>query len=250
MAAFLRCPVDGDESLEISGFASLGMAEPDELVFIRDGALAAEFTRSRASVVIAPPGVELDLDDGKSAALRSPRPALDFSRLIQEFAPPPRPPEGIAVGAHVDASAKIDSTASIAPGVVIGPDCVVGARTVLAPNVTLVADVEVGSDCWLHAGVILREQTRVGDRVLLQPGVVLGADGFGYVADENGRLAGREGPLDADFIPPAASFEGLYAGPEVERDLRVDRCRGRSSGHNLPPHHRTAFARRRRKLGS
>jgi len=187
LAAFLCCPADGDESLEISGFASLGMAEPDELVFIRDGALAAEFTRSRASVVIAPPGVELDLDDGKSAALRSPRPALDFSRLIQEFAPPPRPPEGIAVGAHVDASAKIDSTASIAPGVVIGPDCVVGARTVLAPNVTLVADVEVGSDCWLHAGVILREQTRVGDRVLLQPGVVLGADGFGYVADENGR---------------------------------------------------------------
>ena len=62
-----------------------------------------------------------------------------------------------------------------------------GARSVVAANATLVADVEIGADCWIHAGAVLREQTQIGDRVVLQPGVVLGADGFGYVPDEQGR---------------------------------------------------------------
>jgi UDP-3-O-[3-hydroxymyristoyl] glucosamine N-acyltransferase len=48
-------------------------------------------------------------------------------------------------------------------------------------------NVELGSDCWIHSGAVLREGTRVGDRVVLQPGVVLGSDGFGYVPDEAGR---------------------------------------------------------------
>jgi len=183
LARLLGCPVEGDESLEISGFASLGQAGADELVFLRDVGHASALASSQARAIIAPPGVEVD---GR-AALRSQYPAHDFSRLIREFAPVSRPPEGVAVGAHVDSSAVIDSTASIEPGAVVGPGCRVGVRSVIAANATLVARVEVGRDCWIHSGAVLREDTRVGDRVVLQPGVVLGADGFGYVADESGR---------------------------------------------------------------
>jgi UDP-3-O-[3-hydroxymyristoyl] glucosamine N-acyltransferase len=183
LAAFLGCPVEGDESLEISGFASLDQADSDELVFVRDAAHGEALARCRGMAVIAPP--ELDVAD--RAVLRSVRPAFDFSRLIKTFAAIQRPPEGVALGAHVDGSALLDPTASIGPGAVIGPDCRIGARSVVAANVTLAANVFLGADCWIHSGAVLREDTRVGDRVVLQPGVVLGADGYGYVADENGR---------------------------------------------------------------
>jgi UDP-3-O-[3-hydroxymyristoyl] glucosamine N-acyltransferase len=183
LGTLLGCPVEGDESLEISGFASLGQAKADELVFLRDAAHATALQASQARALVALPGVDVD---GRTA-LRSLHPAHDFSRLIREFAPTARPPEGIAVGAHVDSTAVVDSTASIETGAVVGPGCRVGARSVVAANVTLVANVELGSDCWVHAGAVLREDTRVGDRVVLQPGVVLGADGFGYVPDETGR---------------------------------------------------------------
>lgn len=183
LATLLGCPVEGDESFEISGFASLGQAKSDELVFLRDAAHAPALRASQARALVVAPGIDVE---GR-AALRSPHPAHDFSRLIREFAPSARPPEGIAVGAYVDATAVVDSTASIEPGAVVGPGCRVGARSVIAANATLVAKVELGSDCWVHAGAVLREDTRVGDRVVLQPGVVLGADGFGYVLDESGR---------------------------------------------------------------
>ena len=183
LAEFLGCSVEGDESLEVSGFASLGQAASDELIFIRDATHSAALASSRGMAVIAP--IDIDVD-GRSV-LRSSQPGYDFSRLIKEFVPVFRPAEGVAAGAHVDVSASIDSTASIGPGAVVGPDCRVGAGTVVAANAILVANVSVGCDCWVHSGAVLREDTRVGDRVVLQPGVVLGADGFGVVADENGR---------------------------------------------------------------
>ena len=183
LATLVGCSVEGDARFAISGFASLGQAKADELVFLRDAGHAKALRESHASAVVASPGVDVE---GR-IALRSAHPAHDFSRLMREFAPAARPPQGIAPGAHVDATATVDSTASISPGAVVGPACRVGARSVIGPNSTLVANVQVGRDCWIHSGSVLREDTRIGDRVVLQPGVVLGADGFGYVADENGR---------------------------------------------------------------
>jgi UDP-3-O-[3-hydroxymyristoyl] glucosamine N-acyltransferase len=183
LAAHLGCRVEGDESFEISGFASLDHAKADELVFMRDATHSRALESSAARAVVVPPGVEV----GERIALRSPRPGHDFSRLIRAFAPSWRPPVGIARGANVDATAIIDPTASIEPGARIGPDCRVGARTVVAANACLVAHVTVGQDCWIHSGAVLREDTRVGDRVILQPGVVLGGDGFGYQPDDAGR---------------------------------------------------------------
>lgn len=175
--------VEGDPGLMIGGFGSLASAAPDELVFVRDASHASALRRTSARAVLLPP----ELPTEGRAALRSAQPAHDFSRLIAFFAPVFRPPAGLADGAFVDASAVIDSTASIAPGAFVGPRCRVGPRSILASQVSLVADVVVGADCWLHPGVVLREETRIGDRVVLQPGVVIGGDGFGYVPDEMGR---------------------------------------------------------------
>lgn len=183
LAAHLGCRVEGDESFEIGGFASLGHAKADELVFMRDATHSRALQASAARAVVAPPGVDV----AERIALRSANPSHDFSRLIRTFAPAVRPLEGIAEGAFVAATARIDATASIEPGACIGPDCRVGARTVVASNATLVANVSVGQDCWIHSGAVLREDTRVGDRVILQPGVVLGGDGFGYAPDAEGR---------------------------------------------------------------
>src|SRR5262249_40369686 len=44
-----------------------------------------------------------------------------------------------------------------------------------------------GADCVIHAGVTVQDGSWLGDRVVLQPGAVIGADGFGYLPDENGR---------------------------------------------------------------
>ena len=175
--------IEGEPSIEVGGFGSLAHALSDELVFVRDASHLVALRNSAACAVITSRGIEV----GDRPVLRSAQPAHDFSRLVEAFAPRRRPAAGIEEGALVDASAFIDPTASIEAGARIGPGCRVGARTVVAANATLVADVEVGEDGWIHSGAVLREDTRVGNRVVLQPGVVLGGDGFGYVPDAAGR---------------------------------------------------------------
>ncbi len=183
LAAFLGCEVEGDDALELGGFASLNTAKADELVFVRDARHLPGLAASLARAVIAPPA----LDVGDRSVLRSDSPAHDFSRAMVEFAPVHRPAAGIAEGALVDTTASVDPSASIEAGARIGPHCRVGPRSVVSANATLVARVEIGSDCLIHSGVVLREETQLGDRVVLQPGVVIGGDGFGLVPDASGR---------------------------------------------------------------
>lgn len=183
LSARLGVPLEGDGTFEIHGFASLVSAKADELVFLRSAVHRDALRASAARAVIAPPEVDVE---GR-AALRSPHPALAFSRAVGIFAPRLRPPEGVAAGAHVDPEAVIDPSASVGAGAVVGPRCRVGARSVVAPNATLVADIVIGDDSWVHSGAVLEPGTTVGHRVVLHAGVVIGADGFGYLADEDGR---------------------------------------------------------------
>ena len=183
LARAIGCEVEGDGALEIGGFASLERAAEDELVFVRDRAHQPALDTSRARAVVAPVGLEVR---GRSV-LRSPRPAHDFSRLMQSFLPASRPAAGLAAGAHVDASAVVDPTAAIEPGARVGPGSRIGARSIVGANATVGPRVRIGTDCWLHSGSVVREDCELGDRVVLQPGAVVGSDGFGLVADEQGR---------------------------------------------------------------
>ena len=175
--------VEGSPGRTIAGFGSLPKAGPDELVFLRDAGHAPSLRRSAARAVLLPPGLPAEGRD----AIRSARPAYDFARLIEAFAPRARPPLGRAEGAWIDPSARVDPTASVCPGAFVGPGCQIGPRSILGSHASLVADVTVGADCWIHPGVVVREESWIGDRVVLQPGVVVGAEGFGYVPDEAGR---------------------------------------------------------------
>jgi UDP-3-O-[3-hydroxymyristoyl] glucosamine N-acyltransferase len=127
------------------------------------------------------------MDTGGRPTIRSTNPGLDFARAARRIAPEDRPAPGVHPTSSIANGARVDPTASIGPACAVGSGSSVGPRSVLAANVTLYADVRVGADCTLHAGCVLREGTVIGDRVILHAGVVLGADGFGYVRDTDGR---------------------------------------------------------------
>jgi UDP-3-O-[3-hydroxymyristoyl] glucosamine N-acyltransferase len=166
LAAELGLEVEGDADVLLRGVAALESAGPEDLVFVRSPRFDAPLAASRAGAVIAPPG----LDTGGRPTLRSLQPGLDFARAVRRVAPEPRPAPGVHPSAWIDSDARM-----------------VGARTLLRANVTLYEGVWLGEDCLLHAGCALGSGSRVGDRVTLHPGVVIGADGFGYVAGEDGR---------------------------------------------------------------
>ena len=104
-----------------------------------------------------------------------------FSRVVQHVVPPP-----VTFQPGIDATARLAPTATLGRLVSIQPFAVVedgvniGDRTVIGAGSYVGHESQIGSDCFLHPRVTVRERTKVGDRVILHSGVVLGADGFGY----------------------------------------------------------------------
>jgi UDP-3-O-[3-hydroxymyristoyl] glucosamine N-acyltransferase len=182
LAERLQCRVDGDGDVEISRVAGIEDAGPGEITFLANPRYAALARTTRASAII--------LADGAPAApcpmLRSSNPYLAFARAIGILAGTARPAAGIHPMTSIAPDARIAEGASIGPFVSIGPGAQVGARVVIGPNVTIGDGASIGDDCWLHAGVSIREHVTVGCRVILQDGAVIGSDGFGFARREDG----------------------------------------------------------------
>ncbi len=179
LARLVDGEVVGDPATPIRGIAGLDDAEPGDLSFVTDARHRAAAARSRASALLAPPGLELP---GR-VVVRVRQPLLAVAHLLSLFHPEPPAVPGIHPTAVVDATARVAADASVMAYAVVGPDSVVEARAVLHPHVVVGRRCRVGEGSVLHPHVVLREDVQLGRRVVIHPGAVLGADGFGYVFD-------------------------------------------------------------------
>jgi UDP-3-O-[3-hydroxymyristoyl] glucosamine N-acyltransferase len=186
LAERLGCELRGDGEVEIRGVAGLEDAGPGDLSFLANPRYADKLAATRAAAVVVAPG----------HAARAPVPALVcddpylvFSRAVALVRPQPRPAPGVHRSAQVDATAVLGDCVHVGALAVVGAGVRVGARSVLHPHVVLYEGVVVGEDCELHSGVQVRERCRVGSRVVVQNGAVIGADGFGFARDAEGRYS-------------------------------------------------------------
>jgi UDP-3-O-[3-hydroxymyristoyl] glucosamine N-acyltransferase len=182
LAARLDCTLRGSGSVEVTRVKGLDEAGPGDLTFVANPKYLGKLAATRASAVIVAPDVDCPLP-----SLLTPQPYLAFARAVSVLHPAPRPAGGVHPLAHVDDTATIGEDAHVAAFAVLGPRVRVGARTVVRPHVVLYEDVEVGDDCVLHSGVQVREGCRLGNRVVVHNGSVIGADGFGFAKDAEGR---------------------------------------------------------------
>jgi len=182
LAERLGCELCGDGDVEIRGVAGLEQAGPGELSFLAHPRYADKLAATRAAAVVVADGHETSLP-----CLVSDNPYLAFARAVALLRPPARAAAGVHASAQVDPSAVLGEGVHVGALAVVGKGVRVGARSVLHPHVVLYDGVELGEDCVLHAGVSVREGCRLGQRVVVQDGAVIGADGFGFARDKDGR---------------------------------------------------------------
>jgi UDP-3-O-[3-hydroxymyristoyl] glucosamine N-acyltransferase len=184
LADAVGAKAEGDSQVRIKGVASLKGAGPGDITFIASMKHAKELTDTRASAVIAEPGVDV----GGRPCLRTKNPYLAFAKLLTFFAPKTEVPKGVMDGADVSPEASIGLDAAIYSNVFVEAGAKIGDRTVLYPGVYVGKGSSVGADCIIYPNVVIRENVRIGDRVILHGGVVIGADGFGYATDAGKRF--------------------------------------------------------------
>ena len=170
----------GDGDIEITSVADISKAQPGQLAFFeKDG----ELPTTAASCVI----VKRDWSGERPAHLIvSANPKLAFAKAAAILHPPPRPGAIIFRSAVVVPSAKIGAGVHIGPNATVGENASIGSGTTIHAGGSIADNVKIGENCVIHPNVVIYENTTIGDNVILHAGVVVGADGFGYVKDENG----------------------------------------------------------------
>jgi UDP-3-O-[3-hydroxymyristoyl] glucosamine N-acyltransferase len=184
LADRLKLELRGDGAVEISTPAPIEAGQPGTIIFVAGPRYAAALRATRASCAIVP--AEL-AGDAPCATLISGNPYADFSRVLDIFFPPYRPPAGIDASARIAPDAKLGAGASVGAGAVIGAGTTVGRNAMIHPNVTIYPNVRVGDDFVCHSGASIREGVVIGNRVTILNGAVIGAEGFGFV-EHDGNL--------------------------------------------------------------
>lgn len=181
LAAHVRGILRGREDILIRGVASLESAGEGDIAFVEDGRLIAEGkTETGASCLIVPEGAEVR----GACVIEARRPKLAFARIAELLHPPIRFAPARHSTAIIAASAEVDEDAYVGPHVSIGEGTRIGAGTQVHAGVSIGEEVVIGRDCVLHPNVVVYDRTTIGDRVILHASVTIGADGFGYVPDQ------------------------------------------------------------------
>ena len=171
------------KSIEISGAATLAMAQPGDLTLADSVERASQLAESQASAAVVP--ADVDYRDIPTIAVSDVHQA--FATLVCHFRPRQRRAHvGISPQATVSPSATLAADVEVHPQAVIGDDVTIGSGTTIHSGVVLMPGCEIGEGVTLFPNVVLYEDTQVGDNAIIHAGAVLGAYGFGY-AQEEGR---------------------------------------------------------------
>jgi UDP-3-O-[3-hydroxymyristoyl] glucosamine N-acyltransferase len=182
LAQFIQAELVGEPNLVIRRAWTFDSAEEGDVTLASLPAYLSRIKECRASAVIV--GSRTDVDSLSLLISRNPK--LAFARAIQALNPQPYKPTGISDDLRLGKGTSIGAEVSIHPRVTIGENSRIGNRVTLHPGVVIGDGCSVGDDSVIYANVCVYREVTIGSRVVIHSGTVIGADGFGFVPDEQG----------------------------------------------------------------
>lgn len=172
--------VEGDENIEITGFAKIEEAKSGEISFIANPKYAHFLTSTKASVLLV--GRDLVVPEGQPCPtlVRVDDPYVAVADLLAAFQSRKPRPVGVEQPSFVAEGVEIPEDAYIGAFVYIGRDVRIGKNVKIYPQTYIGDGVRIGDDTVIRSGVKIYEDCVVGSRCVLHSGVVIGADGFGF----------------------------------------------------------------------
>ncbi|MEO0314809.1 MAG: UDP-3-O-(3-hydroxymyristoyl)glucosamine N-acyltransferase [Pseudomonadota bacterium] len=177
----------GDPDIVIIGIAPLDAATASHITFLSNPKLRAQASATRAgALVLSAADHGVVSQTYKGVCILTPNPYAWFARAAQLFAaavaqpvvPGIHPSASVHPSAQIAASSSIGSQVTIEAGAVVGENCVIGAGSFIG------RDARIGAHTLFHPRVTFLSACEIGVRGIVHSGAVIGADGFGFAADQ------------------------------------------------------------------
>lgn len=189
----LTLPETADGTRLIEDVAALELAGPSDLAYMDNPKYVAELEATAAGFCLVSPRYAARVPVS-AVALVTPHPYHLFARALTRFYPSALRPVsmfgmagGIAPGAIIHPTAKLENGVTVDPGAVIGPDVEIGSGSLVCASAVIGPGVKIGRDCAVGSGAVI-QCALVGNRVIIHPGVRIGQDGFGFAMSPKGHM--------------------------------------------------------------
>lgn len=176
--------VRGNSAKEIDSVATLDTAGPGQLAYLADRKNRHFLESTKAGAVLLN---EEASEQYEGDAIVVGNPQLAFAVIAQVLNSPQNTRPAIHPSAQLSPDANVSPIAWIGPNVVIEAGAEIGDHSRIGAGSFVGESVSIGVGTVLHANVTINEKCKIGNECIFQSGVVIGGDGFGYVADDNHR---------------------------------------------------------------
>lgn len=242
VAKYLDAKIQGDDSVEITGLATLADAQSGDLSFLANMAYKDQLQSTQASAVIVHPNQAAEC---QTAALILDNPYLGYAKVSHLFNTLPKPSGSIHPSAFVSSSAKVDASASVGANAVIEDDAIIAAGAVIGAGSIVGQNSRVGLNTRLHQNVSVYHDVVIGDECIIHSGAVIGSDGFGFaneagnwvkICQIGGVIIGNQVEIGANCTIDRGAMSDTQIGDGVKLDNQIQ------IAHNVEVGAHTAMA--------
>ncbi|MDR2927405.1 MAG: UDP-3-O-(3-hydroxymyristoyl)glucosamine N-acyltransferase [Cytophagaceae bacterium] len=186
IAEYLNGTVEGNPLAAVRNVSKIEEGEPDTLTFLSNPKYTQYIYTTEASVVIVnrdfapeqPVKATLIRVDDAYGALAT------LLRLYQDSMPKKT---GIEQPSYVSESAQLGEAVYVGAFAYIGENVKTGNNVQIFPQAFIGNEVEMGDNVTIHAGVKICNGCRIGNNCIIHSGAVIGADGFGFAPNSEGK---------------------------------------------------------------
>ncbi len=182
LARLINAELIGARDAEVTRARPFELASEGDVTLALDPVFVARINESRATAII----VSASTASSPRNLLVARDPKLAFARAIAALHKVEYEAIGVSDDLIVGQGSVFGKEVSIHPRVTIGRNVVIGDRVTLHPGVVIGDRCSIGDDSVVHANVSVYRECEIGSRVTIHAGTVIGADGFGFVPDEEG----------------------------------------------------------------
>jgi UDP-3-O-[3-hydroxymyristoyl] glucosamine N-acyltransferase len=181
-----------DLDRRITGIATLDRATAHDLCFLDGLKFARQAALCEAGACLTAERFAYLLPNGVSV-LYAREPYRAFVETARALFPEALRPSslfeaaGVADGATVHPTARLEDGVTVDPGATIGPRAEIGGGTLIGAGAVIGPNVHIGRGCSIGSHVSIMHAL-IGDRVIIHPGCRIGQDGFGYLMSAAGHL--------------------------------------------------------------
>ncbi|HLN53128.1 MAG TPA: UDP-3-O-(3-hydroxymyristoyl)glucosamine N-acyltransferase [Lentimicrobium sp.] len=184
IASMINGKVDGDPEVQVNKLSKIEQGQPGTISFLGNPKYTHYIYETNASVIIVSNDF-IPEQPLKCTLIRVENPYEAFAKMLETYNQLVQDKKGISGNASISESATLGRDCYIGDFTFIGENAIIGDNVKIYPGCYIGDNATIGDNTTLYSGVKLYIGSAIGSNCTIHGGCVIGADGFGFVPQDN-----------------------------------------------------------------